>query len=175
VLRFIDPSRAMAERNLLPRARMLQVLREGAERGGLTTLQREAMERVMQLSGVRTARVMVPLRRAAIIPDAISRDDLLRIARMAHFSRLPVYRGRPDNIVGVVSVYDVLTDDQRPVSEHIREIVRLNASDTVSHALRRLQRRREVMAAVCDSRDRCVGILTIKDLVEEITGELEAW
>lgn len=162
--------------DVLPRARMHRLLREGAVRGGLTSFQRDTIERILSLSRVTVERVMVPLARAATVPADISREDFLRIARMAHFSRLPVWRGQVGNMVGVVTVFEVLTDAQeRPISAHARPTLALPASETVPAALLKLQQAHQFMAIVNDKRGRCVGILTLKDLVEEIVGDLESW
>ncbi len=175
LVRWVDPSQLVNDRDLLPRARALKLLREGAERGGLTAFQRDAFDRIMQLSRTRVARVMVHRSRAASAPENISRDDFLRIARMAHFARLPVYRGDPRNVVGVVSVFDVLMDEQeRPVADFVRPVLTLRLSEPATRALRRMQAEHQVMAVVVDSRGRCVGLLTIKDLLEEIIGAVEA-
>ncbi len=174
--RRLNPSGTASGAELLPRARALHLLREGAARGGLTHLQRDLIERVLNLSDVLVADVMIPRPRAATVPLSIARDDFLRIARMAHFSRLPVYRSDPRRIVGIVNVYDVLTDPEgRPVADWLRAPLVLPLSTPVSAALPKLQRTRQTMAIVEDGAGRCVGILTVKDLVEEIVGDLEAW
>lgn len=176
LLSVLDPSRAASERDLLPRARMMRGLREGMERGGLSELQREAFERVMRLSGMRVNAVMVPLARAAMIPETIRREDFLRIARMAHFSRLPVYRRQTRDVIGVVHVFDVLADPEaRPVTEHMREIHTMRPNETVPAALRQMQQAGQTMAVVKNLQGQCIGLLTIKDLVEEIVGEIEVW
>lgn len=176
LVRWIDPQRVESEHALLPRARTLHLLREGAVYGGLTATQRDLIERVLRLSEVRIGQVMVPRARAATVPRDIARDDFLRIARMAHFSRLPVHDGDPRRMIGVVNVYDVLTDeDCRPVGAHVRPPLFLPAHVSVSTALLRLQQLRQTMAIVQDRNGVCVGILTLKDLVEEIVGDLEAW
>lgn len=162
--------------DLLPRARMHRMLREGAIRGGLTSFQRDTIERILSLSRVNVGRVMVPIARAATVPENISRDDFLRIARMAHFSRLAVWRGHVGNMFGVVTVFEVLTDpEKRPIAAHVRPAIILQASDTVPAALLKLQQAQQFMAIVNDRRGRCVGLLTLKDLVEEIVGDLESW
>ncbi len=176
LLRWIDPEQVVPEGDLLPRTRTLHLLREGAARGGLTVLQRDLIERVLNLSGVRVADVMIRRARAAIVPRDIPRDDFVRLARMAHFSRWPVHDGDPRRIVGIVNVYDVLTDRAgQPVAAHVRPPVRLAEHLRVSAALVTLQRGRETMAIVEDRAGHCVGILTLKDLVEEVVGDLEAW
>jgi putative hemolysin len=176
LIRWIDPTRTEVEGDLLSRARTLHLLREGAARGALTHVQRDLIERVLNLSAVRVANVMIPRSRAATVSADIPRDEFLRVARMCHFSRLPVYRGDARRIVGVVNVYDVLTDpDAKPVAEHLRPPVTLAEHVTVSAALLKLQRTRQAMAIVVDRADHCVGVLTLKDLVEEVVGDLEVW
>ena len=176
LIRRIDPQQALLEQELLPRARMRLLLTEGAASGGLSDFQRDTLERVMKISRVRLARVMVPQQRAAIVPIDIKREDLLRIARMAHFSRLPVYRKDPRRIIGIINVYHVITDNQeRPIPEYVQPATFLQASETVPSALLKLQQARQVMGIVTNSRGECLGVFTMKDLVEEIVGELEAW
>ncbi|MBK9119283.1 MAG: DUF21 domain-containing protein [Phycisphaerales bacterium] len=174
--RWLDPAQAVPEHELLPRARLLHLLREGAARGGLTVLQRDLIERVLNLPGVRVSDVMIRLPRAATVPRDIERAEFLRIARMAHFSRLPVWVQQPRRIVGVVPVFDVLSDtEERPIAAHVRPLATLAESLPVSAALLELQQQRQTMAVVVDRSGLAVGILTVKDLVEEVVGELEAW
>jgi putative hemolysin len=176
LLRWIDPTQAGGPASVLPRARTLALLREGAARGGLSAVQRDLIERVLNLSTVRVRDVMIPRARAATIPRRISRDDFLRIARMAHFSRLLVYEDDPGRIVGVINVYDVLSDaDARPVAEHVRTPLTLPMNMSASAALLRLQRGRDTLAVVQDDQGHFVGLLTVKDLVEEIVGDIEVW
>jgi putative hemolysin len=176
LIRWIDPQHLEREEQVLPRARTLSLLREGAAGGGLTVLQRDLMDRVMNISKTPVASVMIPRERAATVPLGVSRDDFLRAVRMCHFSRLPVYDGNPRRIVGIVNVYDVLTDaQQQPISVHLREAFRLPADTSVSGALLCMQQAHQAMAIIEEPKGHCLGILTIKDLAEEIVGELEVW
>ena len=176
LIQKIDPTGIAEEADLLPRARIRRLLSEGAASGGLSEFQRDTLERVMNISCVRLGNVMIPRRRAALVPVGIPRADLLRIARMAHFSRLPVYRDDPRRIIGVINVYDVLTDlQERPIAEYVQEITALRVTETVPAALLKMQAARQVMAIVTDRLGNCLGLFTMKDLVEEIVGDLEAW
>ncbi len=175
LLRALRVDRA-AERNLLPRTRMRRLLIEGAAGGELSAFQRDTIDRVMQLRQVRVRGIMVPRDRAVMIPEDIPREDLLRIARMSHFSRVPVWRGKASKVIGILNVLDVLMDDQaRPIDEHLRSAVPIRADETVPAALLQLQRARQTMGIVVDPRGDCIGLFTMKDLVECIVGELEAW
>jgi len=173
LIRRLDPL-AKREHELAPRLRVSRLLQEGALSGGLTAFQREAMDRLLRLSQVRVGAVMTPRPRAIMVPRDVQRDDLLRVARMAHFSRLPVYEGDPRRVIGTLNVYDVLMDEQpREPTSYLREPVFVLATETVPAALLKLQQGRQVMAIVLDERRQCVGLLTIKDLIEEIVGELQ--
>lgn len=176
LMRRINPARSGEPEVALPRHSALQLLNEGAVRGGLSRFQRDLIDRVMNISRIRVGSVMIPRARTATVARSISRDDFLRIARMAHFSRLTVHDGDPRRIVGIVTVFNVITDEQqRPVADHIQPVTRLAPSVSVSAALVTLQKTGHPMAVVEDSRGHCVGVLTLKDLVEEIVGDLEAW
>lgn len=176
VVAWIEPTAEGRQKELGPRTRVLQLLHEGALRGGLTAQQSDMIERIFAFSNVRVARVMIQRRRAAMVAADMPREDFLRIARMAHFSRLPVYDGDPNHVIGIVNVYDVLTDDEsRPVRAHIRGKLALSPAEPVSSALVRLQEARQAMAIIEDRAGHALGILTIKDLVEEIVGDIAAW
>jgi putative hemolysin len=177
VLRGLAPGEARRDpEEAMTRARALSWLREGAAGGGLSPYQQDVIDRIMRLSNLRVTSVMISRARAATIPRDMPREDFLRIARMAHFARYPVWEGSPSRVTGVIAVIDVITDPQpRPLSAYVRPIVRLTAGMSVTGALLQLQNARQPMAAVVDGRGECLGILTVKDLVEEIVGDIEVW
>ncbi len=176
LVRRIDPEHAENESSLLPRARTMRLLREGAAHGELSLMQRDLIERVLNLSDVRVGQVMVPLKHAVQVERDVARHEFIEVARRATYSRVPVWDPGAQKMIGIIDVYDVLNDDERrPVLEHLREPLVLRAHMSVAAALLALQRSRATMAVVQDRTSRCVGILTVKDLVEEIVGDLEAW
>lgn len=173
---WLDPAHAAVSAEALTRVRVRRMLAEGAVRGGLSAFQRDTLERVMTLRDVRVADVMTPRERSAMVPEGISRDDLLRITRMAHFSRLPVYRDDPRRVVGIINVYDVLMDEEkRPIAEYIGPAVFVEHDSTVSAAILKLQETRQGMAIVRNAAGDGIGLFTMKDLVECIVGELQDW
>lgn len=176
LLRGIDPAHANESEHILTRARTLSLLREGAASGGLSPYQQDIIDRIMRLTHVNVSAVMIPRARAATVAIDIPRDDFLRIARMAHFARYPVWEHNKASVRGMVAVIDVITDEQpRPIRDYVREVVRLPGGISITGALLRLQEARQPMAVVIDRNGDCVGILTVKDLVEEIVGDIEVW
>ena len=79
-------------------------------------------------------------------------------------------------MAGILDVYAVMLDEAgQPPARHATEPLIMPAETTVTDALYQMQRRPAAMAVVADSEGVHVGIATVKDLVEEIVGELEAW
>jgi CBS domain containing-hemolysin-like protein len=160
------------------RQRMLAFLREGAAEGVISGYQEELIDKVLALRQTPVRQVMIPIGRAASVPVDIDRARFIEQVRQHSYSRLPVWGKRTDDIVGVVRVDAVLAAEGEAFD--LRRLMRRDfptvSPDTpVSQAMIRMQRRRAAMAVVQSDRGRAIGILTIKDLVEEIVGELEVW
>jgi magnesium and cobalt exporter, CNNM family len=151
------------------------IVAEGRAAGVLTHSQTVMADRVMHIGRVSLGDVMVPLRAAVCAPQDVGRDQLLEIARDHNYSRLPL-RGAKGEVTGILDLYQVLLENgDAPPVERAREPLVLKMDLPVNDALLRMQRTRNTMAIVCDQAGQHVGIATIKDLVEEIVGELEAW
>lgn len=148
---------------------------EGLASGVLTHFQWAMADRVMHIAEVTVADAMVPIRHVVTVRAAAGRDELLETIRKHSYSRLPALDANR-RVVGVLNIYDVLTSaDQDPLAQtELSPPLIISAELTVTEALYRMRRSRRAMAII--ERDgEHVGIVTIKDLVEEIVGELEAW
>ncbi len=178
VLRVASGRHGGAANPFHPRQRLRALLREGAADGVITGYQDELVEKVLGLRDRRVRQVMVPLARLTSVSAETDRGEFIHHLRGHSYSRLPVWEGRRDHIVGIVHIRDALAAggerlDLRALMD--RSVVKVAPDMPVGQALFRMQRQRAAMAVVRDARDRAVGILTIKDLVEEIVGELPVW
>jgi len=161
-----------------PRQRLRAFLREGAAEGVITGYQDELVERVLALRERQVRDVMIPLARVTAVQAGIGREQFVEQLRAHSYSRLPVWEERKDHIVGIVHVNDVLGAEAGPFDlarVMTRELVEVSPEMPVGQAMFRMRAARAAMAVVRNPRGRAVGIITIKDLVEEIVGELAAW
>lgn len=159
-----------------PRGEIAALLYETAATGTLTEEQARMVERVMNLASVRLGSIMIPREHAVTLPAEADRAAFERIVRKHNYSRLPVLAADGRTVIGVVNVYDVLADQTGgPISNWFRPAVTLPARATAPEALLELRQAREPIGIVVDPRRGFVGIVTLKDLVEEIFGELTAW
>ncbi len=151
-------------------------LSEGAALGVVTPHQQAMAENIFHLRSLGVARAMVPLENVVMVPETVGPDGLLNVLRDHRFSRLPVYSGERADIAGIVNIIDVLAGRGAALvpSDIMRPPLFLGARLSVMDALYALQKAHRQMAVVTDG-EAAVGIVTVKDLVERIVGELAEW
>ena len=119
--------------------------------------------------------VMRPRTEMVAISEDIELDELVATLRREGYSRYPIYRETPDDIVGVFLAKDFwLNEDQRHfvLGVHLREPLFVPATRAAERVLEDLRRTRAHMAVVLDEYGGTAGIVTMEDLVEEVVGDI---
>jgi len=156
--------------------RMAALLAEGQASGAITGTQSLIAQRVVNIDQVRLRDVMVPLPQAVVVPESVTAEGVREILAAHGHPRLGVFSGNRGRIVGTLNAYDVLMDPTgAPPSAHVEPAVELAEHTGVIEALVAMQTQRKNIAFVVADDRRCVGLVTVKDLVEEIVGELHEW
>lgn len=115
--------------------------------------------------------VMTPRTEVVALEEGASLDDVARMFTESGYSRLPVYSGTLDNIVGMIHAFDLLK--VTPGSElPIREVIQTPGTKDCSAMLLQFQRERRQMAVVLDEFGGTAGIVTLEDLLEELVGSI---
>jgi magnesium and cobalt transporter len=115
--------------------------------------------------------VMTPRTELVAIPEEAGHDEITQAFVHSGYSRLPVYRGTMDEIVGMVHVFDLLKvrpGDRVPV----RPVGAAPASRTCGDVLLDMQRERRHLTVVLDEFGGTLGIVTLEDLLEAMVGEI---
>ena len=159
-----------------PKRQMALLLREALVGDESGYEQSELVERVVSLSHTQLHQIMVPRNHVTSISADADRTRLQALARRTPHTRLPVYDRNPRRIIGLVRV-DVLlrAPDWKAVGEKVSPLLTLAPHEDVVTALTRMQEGGHAMALVADRSGRLLGIITLKDLMEEVVGELEDW
>jgi hemolysin (HlyC) family protein len=142
---------------------------------------REMLMNVLKYNEQRAADIMVPRADIGAFNVAGSFSDLVETFREAGHSRLPIYRGSLDDVIGMVHVKDVMQvlggkdANQKPpaLKDIIRDVIVVPPSMRLIDLLKRMKTQRTHMAIVVDEYGGADGLVTIEDLVEQIVGEIE--
>jgi putative hemolysin len=142
------------------------------------TDEREMIANVFELSEYKVGELMVPLSEITALPeDALISEAALEIADKQH-SRMPIYRSRVDDIVGIVHMFDILQaaakdPSGKPVSELAHPPTYVPETMKASDLLVQLQTEQTHLAIVVNEYGSAVGICTIEDMLEIIVGDID--
>lgn len=159
-----------------PRHEMHMLVREGVGYGLLSDEQSAMVQRVLDLGNHKVSHEMIPWKQVIKIQSSKNTDQLWKLAEETSVSRFPVLDAA-GKVLGVVSLYEVLRytrEECPPLAQLIKPGIAINASTPVREALLMLRSSHDTLGIVME-KNRPVGIVTVKDLVEPITGELASW
>lgn len=147
------------------------LLRDGALEGIGATEEMAIISGVVQF-GDKTARdVMTPRSELFALDESLTPMDTARRLAQAAYSRVPIYRGTPDNVVGMIHAFDVL----RAAGERmppLRPVAFATEEKPASELLFEMLRARRHLAIVRNSQGLIAGIVTLEDLLEELVGDI---
>lgn len=153
-----------------------RLVQEAAKAGTIPPDTGEIVIRALELPELRAADVIVPRQDVIMLPHDASHEQLLRVAKEHPYNRLPVYEDRFDNVVGYVSMKDLLPRALEGAPLAIRQIMRpaffVPESKRAVELLQDMRDRRLPFAVVVDEQGGLAGIVTFEDLVEEIVGDI---
>ena len=159
-----------------PRRQVHALVQEGVGHGVLSDAQSAMVERVLELSGRCVADEMVAWKDVIRVGESDPPAVLWRLADQTSYSRFPVVNA-DGKVVGLLHLRDALThtpDTCPSIRNLIAPVETLNAQTPLREALSHIQSHRKALAIVI-RQGKPVGIVTIKDLIEPITGELASW
>ncbi|MDF2739384.1 MAG: Magnesium and cobalt efflux protein CorC [Actinomycetia bacterium] len=133
--------------------------------------QRRILAEAIEIAERRLSDVLVPRRDVVALPEDTAVPEALRVLVGTTHGRAPVYRGDLDDVLGLVTLQDLVGAEGR-VADCVRPVVALPESMGVLDALRRLQAEREQLAIVLNEYGGTEGIVTVEDLLEELVGEI---
>jgi putative hemolysin len=138
--------------------------------------QRRILAGAIEIGERRLSDVLVPRRDVVAIPADASVEEAIGILVETTHGRAPVSRGDLDDILGLVTLQDLVGAEgavaEGAVADHVRPVVALPESMGVLDALRRLQAEQEQLAIVLNEYGGTEGIVTVEDLLEELVGEI---
>jgi CBS domain containing-hemolysin-like protein len=136
----------------------------------------ELIRSIFELSDKRCRDVMVPRTEVVAVDLTTPPDEILQLLAEESHSRIPVYRGDPDHIAGVLHARDLIPLLQHPELIVLPDVVRppnyVPWMKPIGDLLREMQQHRIHMAIVVDEYGGFMGIVTLEDILREIVGDI---
>ncbi len=160
----------------MSRDELVQMVEDAAAAGSVHPDAGEIASRALDFPDLTAADVRIPRNQVVAVPRDATHEDLRRILLEHAHTRLPVYEGQLDNVVGYLSVKDVLAVAwERPLfvlEDLIRPPFFVPESKKAVDLLKEMRSRRLPFAIVVDEAGGMSGIVTLEDLIEELIGEV---
>jgi len=158
------------------RGELSAVIAVATREGVITTDESRLIDNLLRFERIRVEDVMTPRTVAFMLPADSTVAELMAEPEAEVFSRIPLYRGDRDGVIGYVLQRDVLRaaardcDPATPLERFVRPVPFIPEIISVGQALRQILERREPIAMVTDEHGGIAGLVTLEDLTETILG-----
>jgi magnesium and cobalt exporter, CNNM family len=161
-------------RTFVSREELKLLLQTEPGEADVTTQEAEMIDKIFDLGDTTVREIMVPLVEVAAVPDTATPDEAVAVIQERGFSRLPIYRQRVTNLIGVLTVMDLFHrgGSARTVEELMRQPYYVPETKRIDDLLREMQRARVHLVIVVDEYGGSTGVVTLEDIVEQIVGEI---
>jgi putative hemolysin len=155
-------------------------IEESEAQGEIEEGERRMLHSVFEFTDTTVREVMTPRTEMAMVDVEASFGEILEVIGASGFTRIPVYEGSVDNIIGIVHAKDLLGHQAASghnvdfdVRQVLRETIFVPESKRLHELLAEFRTTKQQMAIVVDEYGGTSGLVTIEDLLEEIVGEIE--
>ncbi len=163
------------DRRKMTQDELLMLVEEVAQDGSLEEHEGDLLRSAIEFSERDAEDILTPRSDLEAVPVSASKEEVARVFSESRYSRLPVYDGSVDNIVGVLHQKDFYTGtgvSPRPLTELMKEPVYVPQSVKINDLLRVLQKHKAHVAVVSDEYGGTLGIVTMEDILEELVGDI---
>jgi putative hemolysin len=153
------------------------LIAESRDGGLLEPDEHRRLQRALRLNLRQAKQLMVPRRKIAALDVEAPLQDVMTVVAQSPYSRLPVYRGSIDNIIGMLHTKDLVRwrvsgESAETLATLVRPMATVHESVAVDKVLRGLRERRAHQALVVDEFGGTSGLITLEDVLSELLGDV---
>ena len=163
------------EEDTITEGELMTMVSEAENDGELTDRESQLIRSAIEFDDVEVEEILTPRVDVIAVEDDLSLDEVADTFAESGYSRLPVYHGTIDNIIGVVHEKDFYLGRLRKdttLEDLVKPTLYTTGSTQISQLLRTLREQHHHMAVVVDEYGGTEGIITLEDILEEIVGEI---
>ena len=173
--RFLGHFVHSTEEDTITEGELMTMVSEAESDGELTDRESELIRSAIEFDDVEVEEILTPRVDVVAVADDISLEELAQTFAESGYSRLPVYHGTIDNIIGVVhekDFYIARLKKATKIDDLVAPTLYTTGSTQISQLLRTLREQHHHMAVVVDEYGGTEGIITLEDILEELVGEI---
>lgn len=158
-------------RRLIVEEELRSLLELGKKEGTLADLERTLLSNALDFSTLKVSQVMAPRKKIVSASLKTSIVELLKIFEKYRYSRIPIYDGNLDQILGILHAKDLLPfrlqhpGEDLPLTEILKPFAEAGQEETLDQLFREFQSRRIHMGIVKDASGKVIGLVTMDDLL----------
>lgn len=154
---------------------LLTIVEEAEQEGGIDEQESSLIRSALEFSELEAADILTP--RVDVVGVALDtpKEEIAKIFVQTGFSRLPVYEGSIDHIIGIIyqkDFHNYISHTNKDIAEIICPVLFIAKSKNIGELLKELQLKKSHIAVVMDEFGGTVGIVTLEDILEELVGEI---
>ncbi len=151
------------------------LLLEASKEGILDKSEIDMTSEIFDFGRTSVHSVMVPLDKTMSASVFSTTKDIIELVRDSGYSRIPIYSGREDNIIGTIEMSDLVKEgiEDKDLRSLIRPPYKVEEDKSLEEVLKDFQSNQKNVAMITDKDGKAIGIATLEDVVEEIVGEIE--
>jgi CBS domain containing-hemolysin-like protein len=156
-----------------------ELLEEGEEHGLITSLEEKMINSIFDFRDTLAVEIMTPAAEIVSFEASVSVSELVAAVIEEGFTRMPIFRGNTDRIIGILHVKDLLKLCTRQevgdisLEDYLKPAHFIPENKPVVDLLKDFKKRKTHMALVTDEFGTVRGLITLEDVVEEIVGEID--
>ena len=158
---------------------ILELLEEGEEQGLITSLEEKMINSIFDFRETVAAEVMTPAAEVVSLEASLPLPEIIDAVIESGYTRMPIYRGNPDRVIGVLHAKDLLKICARmhtqpfQLDEFLRPVYFVGENKPIVELLKEFQIHKNHVAMVTDEFGTLRGLITMEDILEEIVGEID--
>lgn len=154
---------------------LLMLMDEVQEEGSIDQDEGDLLKNAIEFTELRAEDILTHRVDLEAVEADSSKHEIAQIFNISKFSRLPVYEGNIDNIIGIIHQKDFYNGDgitEKSIREIMTQPIFVLKTERINELLRLLQRNQSHVAVILDEYGGTLGIVTLEDILEELVGEI---
>jgi len=173
VSKMVNPN-GLKKNPFLTKDEIKSLIKDISREGILEPQEKEAIDQIFDLTLSKAADIMVPLSKVVGVDLSENTDNVKEKCRLSRLTRFPIFDKK--SLEGVVNIFDIFyaAGHAKDWKLFIRPLMRVENTDALDKVFSEMQSNKEIMSAVFKDKE-MVGILTMEDLIEDITLKLTSF